>query len=137
MDIYRIDAAEPQSAESGVVGIAAQDELSADRYARDDGGQKARAGAVYQQLRMAYAIQLCVVVHNITQSTARAEQRVRPRNLRNVISGGILQQLPIARFIKKRAAAFMARHVKGNVAGLRVLIQKIRNRILFQNGTYP
>ena len=117
--------------------ISAQDELAADGNARNNGGQQARAGAVYQQLRMAYAIQLCVVFHDITQSAARAEKRIRSRDLCNIISGGILQKLPVTRFIKKPASPFMPRHVERHIVCRRILIQKIRNRILFHNGTYP
>ena len=134
-DIYGIDAAEPECAESGMMGVAAQYELAADRNAGNDSGNQARAGAVHEQLCMAYAIQLCVIIHDITQSAARAEQRVSPRYLRYVIRGGILQKLPVARLIKKRAPAFMPRHVKRNVARRRILIQKICNCIVFHNDT--
>ena len=120
-DIHRVDTAEAKSAESGMVRVAAEYEFATDRHARDDGSHEARAGAVHEQLRMAYAIQLCVVVHHVTQSAARAEQRVRSGYLSDVPGDRVLQQSSVARLFIKRAPALVPRHVERHIVLCRVL----------------
>ncbi len=120
LDVYWIDAAQPQSTESRVMRIAAEYQLATHRDGAHDGSHDAGARSVHKKLGVPDTVQVGIVVHDGPQRSLRAEQSIRARYLGYIAGHYILKKVSVSCFLVYVAAALVARHVKRDQAAAAV-----------------